>query len=255
MMPVDLSLRDLPRVQPAADPQAYPQAAVHWHFSPQTGSPDRLTRAKTLDFDPLTEVKTFEDLARFLNIVDELRDVPVRKVVPKGYGPNPTPAVFEGGGTTGAAKRVIAMPDWEEQVTRWQAAKLLDTPGPATFRASRPFYRRPVSPAGVRAPMRTSYEDWVAAGKPCLRQSCGHRHGDHIPSEDMECNECDCLGFVGVAHPDDSPTWSSPTGMPATAVRGDGDKILLDVQGASAGLYGVHMVNEPGQGTRRDEQL
>jgi hypothetical protein len=47
----------------------------------------------------------------------------------------------------------------------------------------------------------TTYEDWVAAGKPCLRQNCGHRHGNHIPSEDMECNECDCLGFVGRSHP------------------------------------------------------
>jgi hypothetical protein len=76
---------------------------------------------------------------------------------------------------------------------------------PATSRASRSTYRRPVSTAGLGgAPMSTSYEDWVAAGKPCLRQSCGHRHGDHIPSEDMECNKCDCLGFVSFAHPDDS---------------------------------------------------
>ena len=47
-----------------------------------------------------------------------------------------------------------------------------------------------------------TYEDWVAAGKPCLRQSCGHNHGDHIPSEGMECNVCDCLLFVGFAHED-----------------------------------------------------
>jgi hypothetical protein len=74
---------------------------------------------------------------------------------------------------------------------------------PATSRASRPIYGRPVSPADLGAMMRSTYEDWVAAGKPCLRQSCRHRHGDHIPSEDMECNECDCLGFVGFAHPGD----------------------------------------------------
>ena len=43
------------------------------------------------------------------------------------------------------------------------------------------------------APTSTTCENWVAAGKPCLRQNCGHRHGNHIPSEDMECNECDCL--------------------------------------------------------------
>jgi hypothetical protein len=56
----------------------------------------------------------------------------------------------------------------------------------------------------VRAPTNTGHEHWVAAGKPCLRQDCGHRRGNHIPSEDMECNECDCLGFVGLADPDDS---------------------------------------------------
>ena len=54
------------------------------------------------------------------------------------------------------------------------------------------------------APTSINYENWVAAGKPCLRQDCGHSHGNHIPSEAMECNECDCLGFVGFAHPDDS---------------------------------------------------
>jgi hypothetical protein len=45
------------------DPQAYWQAAVQWHFSPETGSRYWLERAKPLDFDPVTEVKT-EDLAR-----------------------------------------------------------------------------------------------------------------------------------------------------------------------------------------------
>jgi hypothetical protein len=56
----------------------------------------------------------------------------------------------------------------------------------------------------VWAPTSTTYEGWVAAGKPCLRQNCGHRHGSHIPSEGMECSACSCLGFVGFAHPDHS---------------------------------------------------
>jgi hypothetical protein len=56
----------------------------------------------------------------------------------------------------------------------------------------------------VWAPTSTNHESWVAAGKPCLRQNCGHDRGSHIPSEGMECSECDCLGFVGFAHPDDS---------------------------------------------------
>jgi len=56
----------------------------------------------------------------------------------------------------------------------------------------------------VYTTMSTTYESWVAAGKPCLRQNCGHRHGRHIPSEGMECNGCDCLGFIGFADVDDS---------------------------------------------------
>jgi phenylacetate-coenzyme A ligase PaaK-like adenylate-forming protein len=130
MADADFSLIDLPRTEPIDDPQAYLRAALQWHFGPDTGSPYWLGRAKVLGFDPLTDVKTFEDLALFPNIVDELRDVAVRDLVPKGYGPNPpTPAVFESGGTTGAPKRVIVLPDWEEQVTAWNAAELLDTPG------------------------------------------------------------------------------------------------------------------------------
>jgi hypothetical protein len=56
--------------------------------------------------------------------------------------------------------------------------------------------------------MSTTYEGWVAAGKPCLRRGCGHRYGDHIPSEGMECDACDCPWFVGI-HPDDAAVWSS----------------------------------------------
>jgi hypothetical protein len=53
------------------------------------------------------------------------------------------------------------------------------------------------------APVSFANEKWVAAGKPCLRQSCGHPHVDHIPGEAIECNQCDCLKFVGLADPDD----------------------------------------------------
>ena len=59
----------------------------------------------------------------------------------------------------------------------------------------------PVQPG--EAPVSFVYEKWVAAGNPCLRQSCGHPHADHIPSEALECNQCDCLRFVGFAQPDD----------------------------------------------------
>lgn len=92
-----------------------------WHFSPDTGSPFWLRAAARLDFDPLIDVRTHEDLSLFPNLVDELRDVPVEDLIPRGYGaPLPIPRVFESGGTTGAPKRTAQLPDWIEQVARWQ---------------------------------------------------------------------------------------------------------------------------------------
>ncbi|HEV7419167.1 MAG TPA: hypothetical protein VGO30_04910 [Mycobacterium sp.] len=66
----DFSLIDLPRTESIDDLPAYLQAALRWHFSPETGSPYRLKRAKALDFNSLTDVTTFEDLALFPNVVD-----------------------------------------------------------------------------------------------------------------------------------------------------------------------------------------
>lgn len=53
----------------------------------------------------------------------------------------------------------------------------------------------PVQPG--EAPVGFVYEKWIAAGKPRLCQNCGHSRSDHIPSEAMECDRCDCLRFVG----------------------------------------------------------
>lgn len=105
-------------LDPARDPENaddYLRAAVAWHFGEETGSVFWLQRAEKLDFDPLTDVKTYEDLEMFPNVVDELRHVPVEDLVPRGYGPNPpAPKVFETGGTTGSPKRVVMTPDWIE---------------------------------------------------------------------------------------------------------------------------------------------
>ena len=47
--------------------------------------------------------------------------MPVDDLIPRGYGtPAPIPLIFESGGTTGAPKRTAQLPDWVEQVTRWQ---------------------------------------------------------------------------------------------------------------------------------------
>jgi phenylacetate-coenzyme A ligase PaaK-like adenylate-forming protein len=101
------------------DPEALIEAAMRWHFSPETGSPYWLERAKRLDFDPRKDVHTFADLSLFPNIVNELRDVPVADLIPRGYDSlDDLYGVFESGGTTGAPKRVVCMVDWMD---RWLA--------------------------------------------------------------------------------------------------------------------------------------
>ena len=118
---VDFSLLDVPRDRPVEDPNAFLRAAIAWHFGDDTGCAFWLRAAKDLDFDPLTEVTTFGDLRRFPNLLRELRDAPVEDLIPRGYGdPAPIPLIFESGGTTGAPKRTVQLPDWVEQVTRWQ---------------------------------------------------------------------------------------------------------------------------------------
>jgi phenylacetate-coenzyme A ligase PaaK-like adenylate-forming protein len=118
---IDFSLLDVPRSAPVANPAAYLRTAIAWHFGPDTGSPFWLRTARTLDFDPLTEVNTFADLRLFPNVVNELRSVPTEELIPRGYGTSPPPPqVFESGGTTGAPKRTVQMPDWIAQVIQWQ---------------------------------------------------------------------------------------------------------------------------------------
>jgi phenylacetate-coenzyme A ligase PaaK-like adenylate-forming protein len=118
---VDFSLLDVPRETPPEDTDAYLRTAIAWHFGVDTGSSFWLRAAKDLDFDPLTDIRTYSDLSRFPNLVDELRSVPVEGLVPRGYGtPAPIPRIYESGGTTGAPKRTAQLPDWVEQVTRWQ---------------------------------------------------------------------------------------------------------------------------------------
>ncbi len=122
MADIDFSLLDVPRSQPIEDPEAYLRAAIAWHFGSDTGSAFWLRTAATLDFDPMTDVNTFADLRLFPNLVNELRVVPVEDLIPRGYGePPPVPQIFESGGTTGAPKRTVQLPDWIAQVVRWQS--------------------------------------------------------------------------------------------------------------------------------------
>jgi len=124
---IDFSALDVPRSAPHEDPETYLQTAIAWHFGEDTGSPFWLRTAKNLDFNPLTDIRAFADLRLFPNLVDELRTVPVRDLIPRGYGSSPPiPRIFDSGGTTGAPKRTVQMPDWIEQVTQWQVEDFVD---------------------------------------------------------------------------------------------------------------------------------
>ena len=85
---------------------------VEWHFNPATGCPFWLERAKQFNFDPLKDVKGFDDLQKFGLFEDEwLRGGPVRRWVPKAYADKPI-YVFETGGTTGVPKSRIDIDDF-----------------------------------------------------------------------------------------------------------------------------------------------
>ncbi|HVW01610.1 MAG TPA: hypothetical protein VHB77_14755 [Planctomycetaceae bacterium] len=91
---------------------AHTQEIVHWHFSPETGCPFWLEKAQSLKFNPLKDVKTFDDLKKFPEFEDEwLRGGPVRRWVPKAFEKSPI-YVFETGGTTGIPKSRIAIDDF-----------------------------------------------------------------------------------------------------------------------------------------------
>ncbi|MBX3433936.1 MAG: hypothetical protein KF847_11490 [Pirellulales bacterium] len=94
----------------ALDSQAVEMMA--WHFSDSTGCPFWLEKKRELKFDPLTEVKCYDDLKKFPPFEDEwLRGGPVRRWVPQGLAHKPV-YVFETGGTTGVPKSRIAMEDF-----------------------------------------------------------------------------------------------------------------------------------------------
>jgi phenylacetate-coenzyme A ligase PaaK-like adenylate-forming protein len=121
MAGIDFSLLDVPRAVPVADPTEYLRAAIAWHFGEDTGPRYWLRTTHKLDFNPLTDIRAFEDLRLFPNLVNELRHAPVEDLIPRGYpAPAPVPKIFESGGTTGAPKRTVQLPDWVEQVTQWQ---------------------------------------------------------------------------------------------------------------------------------------
>lgn len=92
---------------------AHVRETVKWHFDESTGSPFWLAKKSELNFDPLTEVQTFEDLKKFPLFEDDwLRGGPVRRWLPKGLEGQPT-YVFETGGTTGVPKSRVVVDDFK----------------------------------------------------------------------------------------------------------------------------------------------
>jgi phenylacetate-coenzyme A ligase PaaK-like adenylate-forming protein len=121
---VSENILDLP-IGARPDPDEFVRAAMAWHFNPETGSAYWLRRAETLPFDPRADVKSVEDLALFPNVADELRDVRVEDLIPRGYGPDPgIVGVYESGGTTGAPKRVVVLRDWWDRYGAYVSAGL-----------------------------------------------------------------------------------------------------------------------------------
>lgn len=85
---------------------------VQWHFHPSTGSPFWLEKAGQLKFDPLKDVRSYDDLKKFPEFEDEwLRGGPLRRWVPKALAAKPV-YVFETGGTTGIPKSRISVDDF-----------------------------------------------------------------------------------------------------------------------------------------------
>lgn len=114
----------MPAVDAAAE---HIQKMMRWHFSEETGSPFWLSRRERLGFDPLTDIRTIDDILQFPNLVDELRDVPIEHVIPRGLGPaEKICAVYDSGGTSGAPKRFAMFENWFTEYMSWENAHYPD---------------------------------------------------------------------------------------------------------------------------------
>ncbi len=108
------TLADLESLQKAARDRldAHTYEMVQWHFHDSTGCPFWLEKKKELNFDPLAEVKSFDDLQKFPLFEDDwLRGGPVRRWVPQPMQDKAI-YVFETGGTTGIPKSRVVIDDF-----------------------------------------------------------------------------------------------------------------------------------------------
>jgi phenylacetate-coenzyme A ligase PaaK-like adenylate-forming protein len=92
------------------DQQAY--EVIQYHFHDSTGCPFWLEKKSDLNFDPLTDIKCYEDVKKFPLFEDDwLRGGPISRWVPKGHAGKPV-YVFETGGTTGIPKSRMVIDDF-----------------------------------------------------------------------------------------------------------------------------------------------
>lgn len=81
---------------------------IKWHFDEATGSEYWLGKARELPFNPLKDIRCYEELQLFPDFSNELREVQVHKLIPKGYlEAGYLPDIFESGGAIGKPKRII----------------------------------------------------------------------------------------------------------------------------------------------------
>jgi len=101
------------RIRQAKDAlDAHAVEVIEFHFHESTGSPFWLEKKSELKFDPLTEIRCYDDLKKFPEFQDEwLRGGPIRRWVPKGLADRPV-YVFETGGTTGIPKSRMVIDDF-----------------------------------------------------------------------------------------------------------------------------------------------
>ena len=87
---------------------------VQRHFHESTGCPFWLEKKATFNFDPLTEVKCYDDLKKFPLFEDHwLRGGPVERWKMNDMQDHPT-YVFETGGTTGVPKSRVVVNDFRD---------------------------------------------------------------------------------------------------------------------------------------------
>ena len=129
--------------QAAAQLDAHTVEMVKWHFSPETGCPYWLDRAKSLAFDPLKDIRSFADIQKFDPFDDEiLRKEDPARFIPKAFAGRPY-NVFETGGTTGMPKQRIGWDDYKTDYTEFS-----DHYGPDFFPAGANWLM--VGPTGPR---------------------------------------------------------------------------------------------------------